>query len=323
MMEVPICPLNAEGGQQLIDAIAPTEILADIRIRADQGVRGFGRHNRQKHGSTIDAVISIRASTVTEHVQVHAVKDALGQLFVFASSGGGQRKGAIRLAGDTKGVIFTSACGISGSRALVFSNLRVFITITLNPDFRRRLSHDRHDVAELFFPFEREAQIVQRNVRAVERGVLEVVVTEGLTEFNRTTVWCDCVSGAGSGCRVRSARAKIAPSGLERAVCVIREGPLVNHYGDGITHFIGPSILLDQFEPRALVDSFAVDIRSDTAGFFYQQLLDVCSRISHVSSILSKVSLETVSPHSKSMAVPVFVPLAASQSFYCPYVVRL
>lgn len=311
---VPVGPLHAKRSEQLIDPIAPTEVLADIGVGADQGVAGFHRGDEQEHRGSVDSAVGFGRSTVAQKRKVDAIQHALGQLKVF--SGSGRRSAEIRssdsvgrvgFVDDAEGGVFTATGNSTQSgRQLVFSQTDILIPITLNPDFPSGLGQNGHDVRQLLFPLEGEAQVVQRNVRAVQAGVSQTVRPKTSPKLNSAAQRGNSIglaSAAGvSSCAssiVSNANNAVAgqglPVGFEVATSVIRQGTLVDEGGNGIAHFIGPSVLLDQFEPRARVDSLAIDVGTDTAGLFHKQLLDgVRSR--HCFSYPFKTGLRNCKP---------------------------
>jgi len=80
VMEVAVAALYAEGCEEFADSFAPAEVLTDIRISANQGITGFGRHNRQEHRGSVGPIVGVCTCSVTEKIHVHPIKDGLGQL---------------------------------------------------------------------------------------------------------------------------------------------------------------------------------------------------------------------------------------------------
>ena len=296
--EVLVSALHTQRGKQFIYTIAPPEVFADRAVGLDDGIAGFVRHDRKKHRSAIHAAISFGAGSVTDKGEIDPIQDTLGQLNILGSLSGAfrrVRKTTISLTGNPESIIDSSAIsrlGVSSRGSeLVFGNADVLVAIPFNPDFTSGFRQDLHDVAELLLALQREAKVIQRHIRRVEGGVLQAVGPQGLAEFDSAAKRGNSVSGVGGITVVSRANDCVAgetlPVGFEVAVRLVRQGTLVDHQADRVAHFIGPSILLDQFQPRGGVDSLAVDIRANTSGFFNQQLLDFISS-SHCSSILSK-----------------------------------
>ena len=131
--------------------------------------------------------------------------------------------------------------------------------------------------------------------------MLEVVAPQTGPELDRAAQRGDGVgagrisAGAVVGVANNRVALKAGPVSLEVAARIVREGTLIDQGRNGIAHFIGPSVLLDQFEPGARVDSLAIDVGTDTAGLFHKQLLDGVSS-SHCGSYPFKSELRNCKP---------------------------
>lgn len=88
VMEVAVAALHTKRSKQFANPIAPAEVLTDIRVSANQGITGFGRHNRQEHRGSVHPIVGIGTCSVAEKIHIHPIKDGLGQLSSTSGSGG-------------------------------------------------------------------------------------------------------------------------------------------------------------------------------------------------------------------------------------------
>lgn len=186
----------------------------------------------------------------------------------------------------------------------------ILIAITFLPDERGRFGQHVHDIGQLFPTLHREAQVFEGDVGGLDRGPLQAVLAQFLPKGHTLEGNRENVAGSASGRHRRggSARDRLGV-GVKTSVILVNgvgpeftpvgtsgshnltgyitangvgggiqggggEEPLESNRADHITHFIGELLLLRQLEPGGSVDRPAINLRSDTASFLNEQLLD-------------------------------------------------
>jgi len=214
VVETTVRTLDAERREQFIRFGIPV-ILANVGIQPDQVFAGFGTADEHEHRGSVFTAHGLRARAVANQLHVQPFQDTLCQLALRQSvsgkraGGGGSSSGRNRTV-NTNQVSHADAetirpsrvdgentnRGSAGDNEVTFSRnlLGVQLPITVLPNQGGRLREDIHDVGELFFAFNGKAQIFQGDIRGINRGPLQAVLTELLSESNASEGDGECVS---------------------------------------------------------------------------------------------------------------------------------
>ena len=184
----------------------------------------FRRHDRDELGASADVVHGLVARPVTDQLQIEAIQPTLGEL------GGRELERERRvILGET-----------GANDDLVLSEPDVFVAVALLPEPEGILLEDIEASFELLLAHRSEAKVVHTDRRRFERSLGEIVAPQrrGEADFLRER-------DAGACARSRGV-VNFRPRGAAG-----RERALIGEHLDGLTHFIGPRVALDEAKPRS------------------------------------------------------------------------
>jgi len=219
VVETTVRTLNAERREQFIRFGIP-EVLANVGIQPDQVFAGFSTADKHEHRSSVFTAHSMRTRAVADQLHVQPFQDTLCQL-ALGQSVSSKVSGITSSATSGNGIVNTNQVshadavsirpsrvdrentngGGAGDNKVTFSCdlLGEELAIAILPNQGGRISEDIHDVGELFFAFNGKAQIFQGDIGGINRGPLQAVLTELLSESNASEGDGECVSSRRRG----------------------------------------------------------------------------------------------------------------------------
>ena len=274
--ESTVATLNTKRGKKLVVLRGRiTVILTDVWVSEDEVTAGLTGDDSTEHWTSVFTIERVVSTTITDELHVNPIKDALSQ-----DARWDDRTKDRAFVGVLNELTITIEDGVD----LVLSDARILVAETILPSIGGVLLEDGEDVAQLLLTLERETQVIDAEFWALKSGVSQIVATQGLSELNtrsRRELICRAIStNYGSSVIERAVTGNNAVQGdLAPREGIGRKRTLVGQNLDGVAHFIGPSVFLDEFEPRRSVEGLAINVRTNAVGLVYEDLFDVVCHI--------------------------------------------